>query len=309
MIINKPKFWDKRNIDFFALLLLPISLIYIVINFIKNINNKGKKFNIPIICVGNIYIGGTGKTPLAIEIYKILKKIKQKPGFVKKYYKDQKDEQLLLKSNGETFLDVSRINAIKSLTNKNKNIAILDDGLQENKISYDLSIACFNEIQWIGNGLIIPAGPLRESLEKLKKINLVFINGKNNSKINKIIKLKNPKIKIFNTRYKFLNLKKIKKKRVIAFAGIGNPSNFFSQLKDNNIKLINTFSFPDHYKYTDYDLKKLIKEAKNKKAILLTTEKDFLRLDKKYKKKINFLSIKLIINKKKLFIQELKKII
>ena len=84
MIINKPKFWDKRNIDFFALLLLPISLIYIVINFIKNINNKGKKFNIPIICVGNIYIGGTGKTPLAIEIYKILKKIKQKPGFVKK---------------------------------------------------------------------------------------------------------------------------------------------------------------------------------------------------------------------------------
>lgn len=309
MIINKPKFWDKRNIDFFALLLLPISLIYIVINFIKNINNKGKKFNIPIICVGNIYIGGTGKTPLAIEIYKILKKIKQKPGFVKKYYKDQKDEQLLLKSNGETFLDVSRINAIKSLTNKNKNIAILDDGLQENKISYDLSIACFNEIQWIGNGLIIPAGPLRESLEKLKKINLVFINGKNNSKINKIIKLKNPKIKIFNTRYKFLNLKKIKKKRVIAFAGIGNPSNFFSQLKDNNIKLINTFIFPDHYKYTDYDLKKLIKEAKNKKAILLTTEKDFLRLDKKYKKKINFLSIKLIINKKKLFIQELKKII
>lgn len=309
MIINKPKFWDKRNIDFFALLLLPISLIYIVINFIKNINNKGKKFNIPIICVGNIYIGGTGKTPLAIEIYKILKKLKQKPGFIKKYYKDQKDEQLLLKSNGETFLDVSRINAIKSLTNKNKNIAILDDGLQENKISYDLSIACFNEIQWIGNGLIIPAGPLRESLEKLKKINLVFINGKNNSKINKIIKLKNPKIKIFNTRYKFLNLKKIKKKRVIAFAGIGNPSNFFSQLKDNNIKLINTFIFPDHYKYTDYDLKKLIKEAKNKKAILLTTEKDFLRLDKKYKKKINFLSIKLIINKKKLFIQELKKII
>ena len=309
MIINKPKFWDKRNIDFFALLLLPISLIYIVINFIKNINNKGKKFNIPIICVGNIYIGGTGKTPLAIEIYKILKKIKQKPGFVKKYYKDQKDEQLLLKSNGETFLDVSRINAIKSLTKKNKNIAILDDGLQENKINYDLSIACFNEIQWIGNGLIIPAGPLRESLEKLKKINLVFINGKNNSKINKIIKLKNPKIKIFNTRYKFLNLKKIKKKRVIAFAGIGNPSNFFSQLKDNNIKLINTFSFPDHYKYTYNDLKKLIKEAKNKKAILLTTEKDFLRLDKKYKKKINFLSIKLIINKKKLFIQELKKII
>ena len=214
MIINKPKFWDKRNIDFFALLLLPISLIYIVINFIKNINNKGKKFNIPIICVGNIYIGGTGKTPLAIEIYKILKKIKQKPGFVKKYYKDQKDEQLLLKSNGETFLDVSRINAIKSLTKKNKNIAILDDGLQENKINYDLSIACFNEIQWIGNGLIIPAGPLRESLEKLKKINLVFINGKNNSKINKIIKLKNPKIKIFNTRYKFLNLKKIKKKEL-----------------------------------------------------------------------------------------------
>ena len=72
MIINKPKFWDKRNIDFFALILLPISLIYIVINFIKNINNKPKKFNIPIICVGNIYIGGTGKTPLAIEIYKIL---------------------------------------------------------------------------------------------------------------------------------------------------------------------------------------------------------------------------------------------
>ena len=309
MIINKPKFWDKKNIDFFALLLLPLSIIYIIINFVKNINNKAKKFNIPIICVGNIYIGGTGKTPLAIEIYKILKKIKQKPGFIKKYYKNQKDEQLLLKSNGKAFLNTSRINAIKSLTSKKRNIAILDDGLQENKINYDLSIACFNETQWIGNGLIIPAGPLRESLEKLKKINLVFINGKINYKINKIIKLKNPKIKIFNTRYKFLNLKKIKKKRVIAFAGIGNPSNFFTQLRDNNIHLINTFSFPDHYNYTDNDLKKLIKEGKNKKAILLTTEKDFLRIDKKYKKKIKFLSIKLIINKKKIFIQELKKII
>ena len=86
MIINKPKFWDKRNIDFFALLLLPISLIYIVINFIKNINNKGKKFNIPIICVGNIYIGGTGKTPLAIEIYKILKKLNNEVATVKKKF-------------------------------------------------------------------------------------------------------------------------------------------------------------------------------------------------------------------------------
>ena len=309
MIINKPKFWDKKNINFFALILLPISLIYLIICFLKNINNKVITYAKPVICVGNIYIGGTGKTPLAIELYKILKKIKKKPGFVKKYYKNQKDEQLLLKKNGKTFLDKNRLNAIQSLMNSDRNIAILDDGLQDNKIQYDLSIICFNEKQWVGNGLILPAGPLRESLAKLKKINFVFINGKINYKINKIIRSKNSKIKIFNTKYEFLNLKKIKKKRVIAFAGIGNPSNFFVQLKNNNIKLINTFGFPDHYQYTNNDLNNLIKESKNKKAILVTTEKDFLRINKKYRKNIISLPIKLIIKKEKLFIKELKKFI
>ena len=311
MILNKPKFWDKKQISILSILLMPIATIVMIFNYFKFKNLKKIKFTIPIICVGNIYIGGTGKTPLVIELYKIFKSLNKKPAFIRKYYKNHNDEHSLLKKYGKIFLNKDRIIAINKSIKNNRNLAILDDGLQESQIKYNLSIACFNQKQWIGNGLVIPAGPLRENLNALKKYDYIFINGslKKNSIIEKKIYSINSKIKIFYTYYKIINFTQTKKKKFIAFAGIGNPKNFFDLLKKEKIKIMKTYTFPDHYKYTKKDIAYLINESKKYNATLLTTEKDYLRLNLKQKKNIQYIKIKLIFNNRKKLIKEIKKII
>lgn len=305
----KPKFWERKNNILIPILFLPISLVIQMLFVLKKIFNTKEKFQIPIICVGNIYIGGTGKTPISIELLKILKKIYKKPVFIKKNYPDQIDEFLLLKQYGPVYKEDSRSIAIRNAVKAGAKIAILDDGFQDLSIHKNVNIICFNEKQWIGNGFTIPSGPLREKLTALKKVNCVIINGKRDrDKENYILNINN-KIKIFYVNYIADKINRYKRKKIISFAGIGNPDNFFNLLKKNKLNVIEEFSFADHYKYTDRDLNKLLLNCKQKNAILLTTEKDYLRLPKKYKKKINFIKLKVkIINKEK-FIKYIKKLI
>jgi len=188
-------------------------------------------------------------------------------------------------------------------------VAILDDGFQDPSIKSDISIVCFNEKQWIGNGFVIPSGPLREKLRSLKRCNYVFINGNQNWEFEKILKKFNPEIKIFYTQYKLINLDDIKNKIVLAFAGIANPTNFFDLLKNNNIEIIKTLNFPDHYNFKKTDIVNLNNRAKEQNACLVTTEKDYFRLNKENRKNINCIKIEMLINNKEEFINELKKII
>ena len=188
-------------------------------------------------------------------------------------------------------------------------MAILDDGFQDSSIKSNISIVCFNEKQWIGNGFVIPSGPLRENLNSLSRSDYVFINGKQNSEIEKMIHKFNAEIKIFYTQYKIINLENIKKKKVLAFAGIGNPNNFFDLLKDNNIEVVEKVQFPDHYNFTKKDIIKLNNKAKYFNAYLVTTEKDYLRLDDENKKNIICLKIELQIKNKDELVNCLKKII
>ena len=305
----KPKFWDKTEISLLCLLLYPIALIIKLITFLKPFLTKKNQCSIPIICVGNIYLGGTGKTPLSIEIYSILKNLNMNPAFIRKKYQSFQDEVELEKQTGPIYQNKKRIEAIKEAIRNNIDVAILDDGFQDFSINKDLSVICFNEKQWIGNGLTIPSGPLREDLSSLKRTNLVFINGEKNTDIESKIYNKNKAIKIYYTKYKPTNINEFKNKNVLAFAGIGNPANFFDLLKRNNINIIEEKKFPDHYNYSEKELMDLIIKAKEKNSILLTTEKDYFRINQKYKKNINFLKIKVEIENKEDFIEEIKKII
>jgi len=305
----KPKFWDKKQISFFSILLFPITLFIKLPNFFKRIFTKNYRCSIPVICVGNIYLGGTGKTPLCIELYSMLKSLNRNPVFIRKKYESFQDEINLLKRIGPTYEGSKRINAINDAIQNKADVAILDDGFQDFSINKNLSIVCFNEKQWIGNGLVIPSGPLREGLSALKRANCVIINGEKNTDIEKRIFSKNKEIKIFYTKYKAQNIDKFKNKKVIGFAGIGNPVNFFNLLKDNNIDILEEISFPDHYNYFNKELENLINKAKANNTILLTTEKDYLRIDDNYKKNINFLKIAVEIENRNQFIEEIKKVI
>ena len=304
MQIKKPSFWN--NINFFSTILFPFSLISNFYNFLKNLKRK-KKYNIKVICVGNIYLGGTGKTPLTLEIFSMLENLKRKPAFIRKKYDNQKDEVTLQKQIGPVYESSKRINAIDKATKDGKDIFILDDGFQDLSINKDLTIICFNEKQWIGNGLVIPAGPLRENLTALKRAECIIINGSKNIHIEKKILDINSNIKIFYSKYVALNISSFKNKDVIAFAGIGNNKNFFHLLESNEIKILKKVNFPDHYNYSNRELENLVKSAKEKNAILLTTEKDYLRINKEFRQDLGYIEMDLEIVNEKQFLDLVSK--
>jgi len=305
----KPKFWDRNKISAYSISLFPASIIFNFLSFLKRNLTKTNQSSIPIICVGNIYLGGTGKTPLCIEIFSILKKLNMNPAFIRKRYESHQDEVNLQKQTGKIYQSKKRIKAIKEATKDNVNVAILDDGFQDFSIKKNLSIVCFNEKQWIGNGLTIPAGPLRESLSALKRADCVMINGKKNQDIQNKIFSENDKVKIFYLSYKLQNIEKLKNKKIIAFAGIGNPENFFDLLRENKLNIVETIKFPDHYKYSENEIEKLLNKKKEKDCVLLTTEKDYFRISESNKKNINYLRININIENKDQFIEMIKKII
>ena len=175
MKLSKPKFWDKKN-SLISLILIPFTLIILLVIFFKKKLTKSIKFNIPIICVGNIYIGGTGKTPTSIYLANELTKLSKNPVILRKYYKNHIDEHHLIRKNFKNLiLDHNRVNGIAKAIGDNYDSVILDDGLQDYKIKKNLSIVCFNNNQLIGNGLVLPSGPLRENLSSLKNANIILI--------------------------------------------------------------------------------------------------------------------------------------
>ena len=303
MKLIKPKFWKTKN--FISLILYPLSAVTFLINSIKKFSIK-KTFEIKTICIGNIFIGGTGKTSLAIEINELLRK-KFRTVFIKKDYKNQIDEINLLNNKGKIISSSNREDALLAASKKKYQVAILDDGLQQKNINYNLRIACFNSEYGLGNEFTLPAGPLRENLSVIKNYDLIFLNGeKNNKKILSKFKSINKDLKIFEGKYKPLNLKKFNlKKKYLMFCGIGNPHEFEQTLIKYKFNVSKKIIFPDHHKFSNIDLKKLNYNASRDNLTLITTEKDFFRLNKAQRKNIKFLKIKLEIKNK----EKLKKIL
>jgi len=296
MQFKKPKFWDKNRQTIFSLILFPLSIIVYFIAKLKRLK-KGKKFKFPIICIGNVYLGGTGKTPISIEIFKILSSINKKPVFIKKFYPYIHDEINILNKIGPVISEKSRIKSLKSLDNSSYEVALLDDGFQDTKFLKDLSIVCFNENNWIGNGNIIPSGPLRESLDALKYADCIMIKGKKDQKKERQLLNYNKKLQFFYFDYNIEIDNSIREEKFITFAGIGNPESFFELLTRNNLNVIKKIIFPDHHKFTNNDLDKIINFANENNAIILTTEKDYERLEHKYKSLIYFTKLSVKIEK------------
>ena len=298
MMLFKPKFWDKK-IGLFSTLLFPFSLITIFIVFLKKKLINKYTFKTPVICIGNIYIGGTGKTPASILFANEITKLHRKPVIIRKYYKSHYDEHELIKNNFKDFiLSKNRFEAINKVDKSEFDVVILDDGLQDYKIKKNLSIVCFNENQLIGNGLVLPSGPLRENLSALKDVEVVLINGKKNKSFEEKIYNINKNLKIFYSYYKPLNLEDFKSKKLFALAGIGNPNNFFRIIEENNLEIEKKFIFPDHYKFSKSEIQNIIQEAESKNAEIIMTEKDYFKIRDFNLKKLNFLKVSLKIQNK-----------
>jgi tetraacyldisaccharide 4'-kinase len=327
MYFIKPKFWDEKKKSFLSILLYPLSIIYYLIVLIKKKISIPQKFNIPIICVGNIYIGGTGKTSAAIEIAKTLNQFKRVCFLTKGYgrgskkdiylnqldipnqnTKDTGDEALLLNKFGHVYISNNRSEAINTIIKLGYDVIILDDGFQDPQIFKNLNILCFDSKSWIGNNNLIPAGPLREPLTSIREANFIIIKGEKNELIEKEIKKISRNIEIIYAQNRIENIETLKNKNFIAFTGIGNPYSFFNTLLENEIKIIKQIIYPDHFEFTEENYKLLSLEAENNKCNLITTEKDYVRINKQFKEKVYYTRLSTILIGKESLEEEVKKL-
>ena len=298
----KPKFWDLKKPNLLSYLLLPFTIPIRINNALLDLKSKKKDQRIKTICVGNIYVGGTGKTPTTIKLYQLLKQQGYEVVTANKNYKKHLDEKIILEKKTETISSKDRKEIIDKAISMKKKILIFDDGLQDKKVSYDIEFVCFDQKNWLGNGLLLPSGPLREKIKSLKKYSCVFLkkNGEDISNKIQLIKNINPNIKIFYTHFEPLNIDQFdKSEKYLIFSGIGNPNDFKSLLIKNKLNIIDEIIYPDHYMYNESDIIRIKKHANNLGAKIITTEKDYVKISHLDKEDINLLEVDLIIENEK----------
>ena len=304
MKFKKPNFWDYKKPNFVAYLLSPLSLIVKINNLILNIKPKKKFKNIKTICVGNIYVGGTGKTPTVIKLYEIFKNNGFKVSTAKKFYPDQKDESSILKNRSKFISLDSRQKIVQKAIEENCELLIFDDGLQDRQIDYDFKLVCFDNKKWVGNGFIIPSGPMREKIDSLKKYDAVIIKNidkkSDQNEIYRSIKKIDPKIRVFNSFFEIKNKDEFNlNDKFLIFSGIGNSKSFKDILIDNNFNVIEEIVFTDHFNYKTHDILNLLQVAEERNLKIITTEKDYVKIPKKLREKISFIKIDLKIPEQK----------
>jgi tetraacyldisaccharide 4'-kinase len=298
MTFNKPKFWDYKKQNLISYFLLPFTFPLILNNFLLSKKSKKKYENIKTICVGNIYLGGTGKTPTSIKLKQILDDLNINSVIGKKFYSAHLDERILIEKKSKLIIGKNRLEIIKLAIKNNYDCLIFDDGLQDKNIKYDLEFVCFDAAKWLGNGNLIPSGPLREKISSLKKYDAVFLKNCQTDLniIENNIKKINPEIKIFKVNYKPTNINEFDlDKEYLVFSGIGNPESFKNTLIENKFKIIKELTFPDHFDYSKKTIYSIKKEAQDLNAQIITTEKDFVKIQNENNRDIGFLKMDLEI--------------
>ena len=294
MPLKTPKFWSGLNWQ--SMLLFPVSYIWRLGHYWRQKNAKPKKIKIPIICVGNLTVGGSGKTPVVITLCRFLSGIGKSPSVLTRGFGGNKKGPIFVDTNLHQSLDVgdeplmmaqtmnvcvSRnrpLGANYIIADKKADCIVMDDGLQNPTLEKDLKLAVFDGKFGIGNGFLLPAGPMRERLEDgLRSVDMVIFNGEDETDLALKIPSNIP-IFIGELRPDDEIIEEFKNRSVYGFAGIGNPSRFFKTLNNIEANIVGEAHFADHHPYTDTDMTQLYAEANQLGAELVTTQKDWMRL-------------------------------
>ncbi len=299
--MKTPKYWQTNNLASF--LLSPVGFIYGGLTSLRMLLHKGFKAPVPVICIGNLTAGGVGKTPVCIALAEFLKAQGKNPFFISRGYggklsgvlvnlkshtpQEVGDEPLMLAAIAPTVVCHDRGKAAQIALKNGADILIMDDGFQNPTLHKDISFLVFNGQIGIGNGKIIPAGPMREDLKSgLKRADGVIFIGQDKFNLLKHIDKPVFHVDIKEEQPKHQNMK------VIAFAGIGYPQKFYESLQKCGLSLANSYDFPDHHFYTKDELNALIKKGKKKNLPIYTTLKDFVKIPHRMQKDFNVLNIK-----------------
>ena len=291
-----------------SLLLLPFSAVFLLISFVRKILYRFNflrsfKLKIPVIVVGNITSGGTGKTPLIIYLANELKKNGYRPGIISRGYgskgggmieasqkndaADVGDEPMLIQKHTHlpVFVSKDRVSAAKALLKKYKktDVILSDDGMQHFRLKRDIEVLVIDGTRKFGNGYLLPAGPLREFSSKLKTVDAIVCNHKKVIDGSYLMKYKGYFLINLKTNKK-IHLSNLRLKNIHAIAGIGNPNRFFDYLKTFNIEF-NSSIFQDHYRFSKKDFRNM-----NDKNIIMT-EKDAVKCQKFSRKNFWYLPV------------------
>ena len=290
--MKTPKWFLKRNIISWSL--CPLSLFYLigskfVFNFRKLREYTSRR---PVVCFGNILSGGVGKTPIVRQVAKFFDAPVVMRGYKKSSETGDVGDEAKMLSNDGILVHVGNRKSNLILLNKQKSNSpiIMDDGFQNSSIKKDVSVLVFDEAIGFGNGFLLPAGPLRERKSAMARADAIILIKRKNTARNFALPTNIPVFKAYNKELCPYDART----NVIAFAGIGYPKKFFDNIP---CKVVEKISFPDHYQYTDDDIKKLIEKAKTKNARLLTTEKDWVRIPECVRKEIKFSALDTEIEK------------
>ena len=288
--------WYNKKFKLFVILLSPLSLLWICLVYIRRLyyfftgQLKSNKF---VICIGNITVGGGGKTPVVIALVKKLQDKKLKAVIIKKNYQSNNkdivllshhnyqvynafqygDEAVLLSKYADVLLTNNWKDGFKFLENSDYDIIVMDDGLQNNSVYKDYSVLVVDYKIRFGNGFLLPVGPLRTFLNNtLNKVCAVLLLNTNSS-FKGIINHKC----IEQAQFRYI-IKNLNSNRVIGFCGLAVPSKFLDTLKSNNLEVIDFIIFKDHHRYSMYDIDYLNDLSKKNNAQLICTVKDLVKL-------------------------------
>lgn len=296
MSLKTPAFWYRKDSSPAPLserLLAPLSCLYALGRKVDlALKPKPYKAAIPVLCVGNAVAGGSGKTPAALALMALIREngLAQSPYFLSRGYGGRikgpavvdplmsaaecGDEPLLLANAAPTVIAAHRPAGARFCGERGADLALMDDGLQNPALHKDIGFLVIDGAAGFGNGKLLPAGPLREALpEALARADAVILIGKDARNATALLPRGKP---LFHAHIKPA-LPEIKQP-VIAFAGLGRPEKFYQMLTSLGVDVAGWHPFPDHHAYTPRDIALLKDEAARKGALLLTTEKDAMRL-------------------------------
>jgi tetraacyldisaccharide 4'-kinase len=306
------KVWFGSESTVFFPILKILSKIYYFILRAKKQDKKSVEKSF-VICVGGINVGGTGKTPCAIGICNQLNELGKRVAFVTRGYipggrsitevikipmgqeydvKTVGDEALLLSSVANTYVSRDRFKAAEMASDDVAEIIIMDDGLQNRTLQSNYSICVFDSEYGVGNGYLLPAGPLREKFEDrvndIDKIILIRRSFTIQSELEKLL-LKVPKNKIVDTKICVKNPEKFQNRDYVCLAGIGHPEKFFETAESAGVIIKQRYAFPDHYEYSEDDLSEVFSHG----CRVLTTTKDLKRIPQRFHDMTDVLEIEL----------------
>lgn len=285
--MKTPKFWTDKGL--ISTILTPLGWLYGAATTIRFKSCKPFQVPCPVICVGNLTAGGTGKTPVSLAVAKLLKNKGKNPFFITRGYggkiknvivdtgrhtaKQVGDEPLLLAAEAPVAVNPDRGAAARLACAAGADCLIMDDGFQNPNLHKDLSFLVFDGKYGAGNGRIIPAGPLRESFKAgLSRAQALIIIGEDRHKL-----AQKSQLPVF-----YADIEEIKPqetgKKVLAFAGIGHPSKFYNSLQKCGMKIAQTADFPDHHFYTRAELQSLLDTAFKEDLEIYTTSKDYVKI-------------------------------